>query len=408
VNTRACVCVVCLIAQIIGITPAAADVIVDWNELAVAQQDSQESSDKWSIDQGVDSIVPVAMFQAVNTIERRYNPYRQTLEPPQGKASPVAAAVAAAHAVLLKAYPGRAQQLDDAYTISLVSVPEGPSRTEGIALGERAAAQVIAWRMSDYAETGTPYRPPTQPGLFIVPALPTIPTWFLASKPWLLTDSKQFLPDRPPELKSPKWARDYNETKSLGGKDSTTRTPQQTLLARFWFTRRWGPTLRQVAEQPGRTLDQNARLYALVAMVEEDASLVHAEAKMKYAFWRPITAIRNGDQDGNDATERQPGWEPLIRTPMHPEYPCGHCVDSAATAWVLQSEGPPPPGGVAVTSEAVPGAVMYVQSYEDLANQIAESRIYAGAHFRSSVEAGQKLGRTVAEYALQNFLTPRT
>jgi membrane-associated phospholipid phosphatase len=130
------------------------------------------------------------------------------------------------------------------------------------------------------------------------------------------------------------------------------------------------------------------------------------DGKMTYTFWRPITAIRNGDQDGNDATEREADWEPLLKTPMHPEYPCGHCVVIAALTTVLAAEGPPPSGGIAVTSDALPGAVRYVTSYATLADEISLSRIYAGAHFRSSTEAGSALGRRVAEYAMQGFLKP--
>jgi hypothetical protein len=177
-------------------------------------------------------------------------------------------------------------------------------------------------------------------------------------------------------------------------------------LARFWYTHRWDTSLRQVAARPGRSLQQNARLYALVAMAEADALQAMAQAKLTLDFWRPITAIRNGDRDGNDATDRQADWEPLIKTPPHQEYPCGHCIDSMTVATVLQAEGPPPAEGVAVTSNAMPHAVLYVPSYEAMADQISESRIHAGAHFRSSLEAGKAMGRKIGEYAVKNFLTP--
>ena len=405
---RAPVVVVSLWIGIASPGPSRADVVSDWNELAAAQDDRAPgtAAPTWTLAEDAEDMVAVAIFQAVNTIEQRYTPYRAPLGAPGRPASPKAAAVAAAHAVLVQAYPDRRPRLDDAYAVSLASIPQGADRDAGIELGERAAAQVIAWRKTDHSEPGEPYRPDTRPGLFVTPALPTIRPWFVSSKPWMLSSNQQFLPGPPVDLHSATWAHDYNETKSLGGEHSATRTAEQTLMARFWYAHQWGPTLRQAASQPGRGLDQNARLYALVHMTQNDALLVHARAKMLYLFWRPITAIRNGDQDGNTATERQADWEPLVRTPMHPEYPCGHCVDSTATAVVLQAEGTPPAEGVAVTSDAFPNATAYVPSYEALAEQISISRIYAGAHFRSSVEAGRKLGRDVAEYALKNYLTP--
>lgn len=384
------------------------DVVIDWNELAEAQDDQDPwlARTKWTLADDAVEAVAVAVFQAVNTIEARYTAYRAPVERPPIPTSARSAAVAAAHAVLLEAYPDRRERLDDAYAVSLSSIPDGPERGAGIEVGERAAAQVIAWRRADHADGGEPYRPTTQAGMFVVPALPTISPWLIASKPWMLKSNRQFLPDRPVSLNSAVWARDYNETKSLGAKNSSKRTPEQTIMARFWYARRWGRTLRQIASQSGRNLDQNARLYALARMTQADARLVHAQAKMLYLFWRPITAIRNGDKDDNDATERQADWEPLLRTPMHPEYPCGHCVDSMAIAVVLQAEGPPPVEGVEITSDAVPNVAAYASNYVTLAEQISVSRIYAGAHFRSSIEAGEKLGRNVAEYALQNFLTP--
>jgi membrane-associated phospholipid phosphatase len=144
----------------------------------------------------------------------------------------------------------------------------------------------------------------------------------------------------------------------------------------------------------------------MVAMAVADAQAAMADGKLFYEFWRPITAIRNGDEDGNDATERQADWEPLLKTPMHPEYPCGHCVAIAALTTVLAAEAPAPTGGIAVTSDAMPGVVRYVASWSTLSEEISVSRIYAGAHFRNSVEVGQALGKRVAAFALRGFLVP--
>jgi hypothetical protein len=142
-------------------------------------------------------------------------------------------------------------------------------------------------------------------------------------------------------------------------------------------------------------------------MVSADLSTALSDGKMTYLFWRPVTAIRNGDQDGNDATTIQADWVPLLPTPPHPEYPCAHCAHAMGLAVLLEAEGPPPAEGIAVTSYGFPNAVLYLPSYRALVEQMAESRIFAGAHFRSSVNAGETLGRQVAEYALKNYLKPK-
>jgi hypothetical protein len=166
--------------------------------------------------------------------------------------------------------------------------------------------------------------------------------------PWIMESGSQFHPAPPPALSSPEWAADYNEIKELGGKKSTRRTPEQTEMARFWTItgpQSLDPIVRQIASAPVRTLGQNARLFALVEMAVADSYIAVFEAKYAYNFWRPVTAIRNGDIDGNDATERDAAWEPLIDTPLHPEYPCAHCINSGAARAVLEAEfgtGPNP------------------------------------------------------------------
>jgi membrane-associated phospholipid phosphatase len=221
-----------------------------------------------------------------------------------------------------------------------------------------------------------------------------------------MVNPSQFRPKPPVTLVSQEWARDYNETRSLGGHDSATWTAEWTRLATFYSQWRSGPLVWHVAATPGRTLEENARLYAVAAMATYDADIATVDGKLTYSFWRPITAIRNGDQDDNAATERDAEWEPLLKTPMHPEYPCGHCVVISALTTVLAAEGPPPPGGIAVTSDAMSGVVRYVASWQTLAEEVSLSRLYAGAHFRHSMEVGAALGKRVAEYELQGFLKP--
>jgi PAP2 superfamily protein len=392
---------------------ANADAVVDWNRLAAATQEADYNAhpearlpSTWSPKLEAIPIVALAVFQAVNTATPRYTPFRATLPASREAASGPAAAAAAGHAALVKIFPERKEALDDAYALSLALIPDSPARTAGMDLGERAAAQLIAWRTADNAATAPPYRPYAIPGKWVASTPMTIAPWRWSAKPWLLASNAQFRPKAPPSLASTTWARDFNETRTWGAKDSAVRSPEWTALAKFYMQWRLEPLVEQVALGAGRTLEQNARLYALASMVVVDAGFAEAEAKLHYSFWRPITAIRNGDQSGNESTQRDAAWEPLLSNPVQPEYPCGHCNMIAALTTVLSAEGPPPSGGIEITSDAFPGVVHTVASYAALVEQISMSRIYAGAHFRSSVEAGVDLGRNVANFGLQGFLKP--
>jgi hypothetical protein len=395
----------------LGVGSVRADVVMDAMALADSVSDADERAhpipaETWSPKEEAAEIVAVAMFQAVNTVHPRYAPFRAALTPVPVGASAPAAAVAAAHAALISMFPDQKKNLDDVYELAISEIPATPERAKGIEVGERAAAQVIAARTADNAATPTPYRPEAPPGIWVPTTPTTIPAYLWSGKPWLMSSVSQFRPKAPVGLASAAWARDFNETKTLGGRDSTARSAEWTRLATFYSGWQHWPIIRQVAAQPDRTLEQNARLYALATMAVSDANLAMVDGKLTYRFWRPITAIRNGERDGNDATERQADWQPLLKTPMHPEYPCGHCVLISALVTVLAAEGPPPSGGIAVMSDALPGAVRYVASYATLAEEISLSRIYAGAHFRTSTEAGVALGRRVAEYELKEFLRP--
>ncbi len=394
-------------------THANADAVVDWNRIAAATYEADYNAhpearlpSAWSPKLEAVPIVAVAIFQAVNTATPRYTPFRAALPGGHQAASGPAAAVAAGHAALVKIFPERKEALDDAYALSLAKIPDSPARSAGIGQGERAAAEVIAWRTADNAATAPPYRPYAIPGKWVPSTPMAIAPWRWSAKPWLLESSAQFRPQAPPGLATATWARDFNETRTLGAKDSAVRSPEWTALAKFYMQWRLEPIVQQVASRPGRILEQNARLYALVAMVVVDAGFAEADGKLYFSSWRPITAIRNGDQNGNDATQRDATWEPLLPNPVQPEYPCGHCNMITALTTVLSSEGPPPTGGIEITSDAFPGVVHTVASFEVLADEISMSRIYAGAHFRASVEAGVTLGRSVANFGLRGFLKP--
>ncbi|HWT11352.1 MAG TPA: vanadium-dependent haloperoxidase, partial [Allosphingosinicella sp.] len=215
-------------------------------------------------------------------------------------------------------------------------------------------------------------------------------------------------PPPPVALSSERWARDYDEVRRLGGRTSTERTPHQTLVARYRQAFDTMPSMRLVADAPGRTPVQNARLFAVYQMAFDDAAQAMIVAKHHYNFWRPITAIRNGAADGNDSTQPDPAWLPLLPTPNFSEYPCGHCTVAAAIAEVMTAEtGNRPAGGVRIMSQAIPTSVVQAfPSWDSWAQEVSDSRIYGGVHFRFSNEAGEQIGRRAARAVLERALQP--
>jgi len=206
------------------------------------------------------------------------------------------------------------------------------------------------------------------------------------------------------------WARDYNEIKALGSKSSAQRSPEQTEIAGFWEATLppiYHGVVRSVAVAPGREVTQNARLFMAVTQATDDALIAVLDAKYHYNFWRPVTAIRNGDIDGNDATERDPSWMPFIDTPMHPEYPCAHCIVSATVGTVLRAEiGTNPMPTLTTTSPAAKGAARSWTTLDDFIQEVAQARIYDGVHYRNSTEVGTAMGQQIGELVAARYLQP--
>ena len=273
--------------------------------------------------------VQVAMFEAVNGITGRYPPLMRKINAAPG-ASVDAAVASATRTVLLKLMPTQQQAIDADYEAALKLVADGPAKRDGIAVGEQAATACLA-RPDEGLLVPDTYRPHAAPGVYVPTMPPAVPNWG-KRKPWVMSSGSQFRPGPPPALTSQTWVRDYNEIKALGGKYSTRRTPEQTEIARFWEATMppiYHVIVRSVANMPGREVTRNARVFMAVTQATDDALIAVLGAKYHDNFWRPVTAIRNGDSDGNDATEREPSWTPFIDTPMHPEYPCAHCIVSA-------------------------------------------------------------------------------
>ena len=329
----------CLLGASIAGVPAATagDMVTDWGARAVAiGAEKQLPNSRFS--RGL-AMMHVAMFEAVNAIDRRYKPYKLDLAADKG-ASREAAAAAAAHDVLVSLFPEEKSKLEQALQASLAAI-EGDAKNKGIELGRKAATGIIALRADDGSNIQESYRPFTKAGVYVHTALPVESTGGMI-RPWTMEKGSQFRPQPPPALDSEVWTRDVNEIRELGSINSKTRTQEQTEIGRFWFLtgpRTYTPLVQQVAEAKKMDLVDCARLYALVSMATSDAFIAVFDAKYAYNFWRPITAIRNADLTSNPATPRDASWSPLGVTPPHPEYPCAHCIVAAAVAEVLTEGG---------------------------------------------------------------------
>ena len=391
----------CLLGTPVAGVPAAsaADVVTDYAARAVAIGVEKQLPNA-RLTRGL-AMVHVAMFEAVNAIDRRYQPYKLELVADKG-ASREAAAATAAHDVLVSLFPDERSKLEQALQVSLAKI-EGDGKTKGIELGKRAAAGMIALRTDDGSNIQESYRPFTKAGVYVHTAVPIESTSGMI-KPWTMEKGSQFRPQPPPALDSEIWTRDVNEIRELGSINSKTRTQEQTEIGRFWFLtgpRTYTPLVQQVAETKKMDLVDCARLYALVSMATSDAFIAVFDAKYAYNFWRPITAIRNADLSSNPATPREASWTPLGMTPPHPEYPCAHCITAAAVAEVLKRTAGDDLGELTLTSA---GVTRKWKRVEDYSNEVAMARIYAGFHYRFSAEAANSMGRKIGEQAVTTQL----
>jgi hypothetical protein len=382
---------------------AHADAVSDWN--AKAETIAVEKRMLPPPNARGMAIMHIAMFEAVNAIERRYSPYRLDLAAERG-ASKDAAAAAAAHAVLRALHPDHEKGLDAHLLASLQQVPLGEARERGTALGKKAAAEILAWRANDGASASESYRPHTSAGVYVPTAVPVSSAYGHVT-PWAMTSGAQFRPGPPPQLTSASWAKDVNEIREFGGRASSKRSAVQTDIGRFWLVtgpQAWNPIVRQLAAIKKLDIVDSARLFAQVAIATDDAFIAVFEAKYHYNFWRPITAIRNADLSNNPATPRDPAWLPLGDTPMHPEYPCAHCITSMAAAAVLQSAFGDEIPEISMTSATAPGVTRRWTRLQDYADEVAMARIYAGLHYRFSNTAAQDMGRKIAQLVVQTRL----
>ena len=356
--------------------------------------------------------VAIAVYDSVMAIKGGYEPFAVDVDAPDDS-SAEAAVAAAAHRVLENYLPAQeATIIDPAYTASLATIPDGAAKSNGIAVGEAVANLVIAQRSDDGFRASTPpYMAPNPPvpGVWIpTAATPPLGPYLGLMRPFSLESADQFRPGPPPALDTKQWANEYNEVKEIGSRASTTRTPEQTEAARFWAqapVQQARGGFRKFVLDHELDVSDAARFMGMISVTYADGLIACFDAKYLYTFWRPITAVRAGDTDGNDATVGDPGWSPLLPvTPNHPEYPSAHsCLTPAAGVVIARFLGTP---NIDFTIPSLAAGIgdRTFERASDLEYDVANARIWGGIHFRSAVEEGAKIAKKTADQVLaQNF-----
>jgi hypothetical protein len=362
------------------------------------------------------AILHAAIYDAVNAIDQTHRPYAVRLSDLPRRASQPAAADAAAHDVLVALYPRLTSTLDAEFQQSLTLVPDGVDKTEGIRVGQAVAEAILALRSNDGANNPpVPFVFGTAPGDYqsTPPNFPKQPqfTHWPNVTPFALKRADQFRPDAPPALTSDRYSDDLNEVQSLGIAGSTMATSDEALTGRFWngaIQNYWNEIAQTASLDRHLTTAQNARLFALLNLSFADSVIAFYDAKYTYDRWRPVTAIRAADADDNPETTPDSNWLPEVgNTTPDPAYPGAHAVISAAGAEVLVALLKRDHLDFKVTSEVLPGVERSFASFSAAAEEATMSRIFAGVHFRNDLTSGHRLGRDVADFVLDHFLTRR-
>jgi PAP2 superfamily len=362
------------------------------------------------------AIMHAAIYDAVNAIDKTHKSYFVNLRGVSQSASQDAAAAAAAHEVLVGLYPQFQAMLDDQLQQSLAQIPDGAHKADGIILGQIAADGILALRSNDGSNAPPiPYVFGNAPGDYqsTPPNFPQQPqfTHWSHVTPFALKRADQFRPGPPPDLTSERYATVFNQVKSLGIANSTAATADQALTGRFWngaIQNYWNEITQTVAMERNLTTAQSARLFALLNLTFADGVIAFYDAKYVYNLWRPVTAIRAADTDNNPETLPDPNWLPeTTNTAPDPSYPGAHAVISAAGASVLISFFDSDHFDLTVTSEVLAGVTRSFTRLSAAEEEATLSRIFAGQHFRSDLTVGQRLGRNVADFVVDNFLTLR-
>ncbi len=384
---------------------AHADSVTDWNikarEIVVDAKFPTPHSNRAL------AIVHTSVYEAVNAITKEYP---ASLDLKARDDSSIDAAIASATRVsLLYLIPERKREIEDVYEEALAKIEDNDQRAQGVVIGQQAAKAVWVARKNDGSASQETYKPYTTAGKYVPTTIPAAPNW-VNRKPWMFADPTKFRPAPPPKLTSDAWTRDFIEVKKMGEMKSEHRSEEQTKMAKFWEATLppiYHGVVHSVANMPGRGVTQNARLFAAVTRATDDAMIAVFDAKYHYGFWRPITAIRNADIDGNENTLTDPSWAPYIPTPMHPEYPCAHCVVAGTVGVILKAEiGENATPILWTVSYTDGGARRNWKSVDDFIQEVSDARIYDGVHYRTSTEVGSAMGLQIGVLAIETYLSP--
>jgi hypothetical protein len=391
-----------------------AELIVVWNDLTLRAIRYANVPPPSAVRQM--AIVHLAMFDALDGIDRKYKPYLVEKEP-VGECSPEAAVSAAAHHTLRTLFPKSADMLDSHYNAVLAAISNTAAKTNGLDWGEYVATEFLKQRQFDGAGQSAGYAYTEKPGYWAKTPpnydKPLLPNWGRL-KPFAIPSAAEFRAPPPPGLGSHRWAEQFNEVKALGATNSTVRTPAQREIALFWADGagtetppgHWNKIAQQLARKKDYGLVDTARLFAALNVAMADAGIVCWETKYAYNWWRPITAIRAGASDGNSETEPDPAWTPLLITPPFPEHISGHSTFSSAAATVLAELSGSDDFAFVTVSDGLPGVLRRFQHFSDAAREAGMSRIYGGIHFADGNEMGLETGRKIGAFVTRSLFQP--
>jgi hypothetical protein len=399
-------------------TPARADVVLDWNAIAARTVTAGQSPFSQA---RLMAITQLAVFEAVNAVTGEYEPYLAVPISAPPLTSAEAAAIVAAHRVLKTFFPLNTS-IDTDKTSSLAAIPDGQAKTNGIAVGEAAAAAMLALRASDGSSPNTFYAPsPTQAGVWqTTPSCPAAGGQFYQWKdvtPFGIRSPADFLLPAPPALASNQYTKDYLEVKTVGADDSAARPADRTDVARLYAAS--SPSFavsmasRQIAFTNGLSLSENARGFALIMMGINDSLIASFYNKYHHNYWRPETAIRAGAADGNDKTDGDTTFVPFILTPCFPSYPSNHASGTNGGLEMMRRLFGAAGHDITFTNTVpalgtLPSAVItkHYTQLKQIADDVDDARVYGGIHYRFDQEGGNVLGRAVATEIYKNYLRP--
>ena len=394
-------------------TSARADAVTYWNDVTVQLVAQDRPGGQGFLDV---ALVQAAVHDAVQAIHRRFEPYHFAL---QGSGSPDAAAAAAAYGVLVGIYPKHRELLDTKYKEFLAS--HKLDRNPGLAVGQQAAAALLkqqrpvvtrpdynggsaagGWRPTPSFIGTPPYPAPFSSMAYV---------YLTETKPFTLDRSSQFRPGPPPAITSEEYLRDYNEAKAKGARSSTIRTPAETDLALFWsdnYVAQWNRALRSIVDALPLDVGNSARLFALANLAAADAAIACWDSKRHFSFWRPVTAIREAERDGNAETVGDPEWEPLINTPNYPDYTSGANNVTAAVTTILARFFETDAFTFTVSSDGLGTSqkTRMFKRFSDAAEEVVNARVWLGIHFRFADTVARTQGSQVADWTFARFLRP--